>query len=72
MSPKLPVITGKELIKRLQKIGFSIDHQSGSHVVLYHAITKRRAVIPVHTKDLPKGTLRAIIREAGLEVTDIL
>lgn len=70
--PKLPILTGKQLIKRLQKIGFVIDHQSGSHVVLYQLETKRRAVVPVHVKDLRKGTFKAILREAGLEIIDIL
>ena len=64
--PKLPVLKPKEVIKRFEKLGFIIDRQSGSHVILYHPKDKRRAVIPLHLKDIKKGTLLAILRESGI------
>ena len=63
---KLPAIKPKELLKRLKQMGFEKDHTTGSHIILYHPITKRRAVIPYHLKDIPRGTLSAILREAGI------
>jgi predicted RNA binding protein YcfA (HicA-like mRNA interferase family) len=69
--PKLPAFTAKKLIKKLTALGFVEDHQTGSHKVFYHPGTGRRAVIPYHVRDLPKGTLLAIIREAGLEREDL-
>ena len=48
-----------------------MHHVKGSHHVLRHpAKPKVRAVVPVHRKDLPVGTLRAIIRQAGLSVEE--
>ncbi|OGG87565.1 hypothetical protein A3B87_02380 [Candidatus Kuenenbacteria bacterium RIFCSPHIGHO2_02_FULL_39_13] len=70
--PKLPVIKPRELIRRLVKFGFVIDHQTGSHVVMYSAANHKRAVIPIHTKELPAGTLLAILREGGISKSDIL
>lgn len=71
--PKLPVISGKKLLKTLQKAGFLISRQTGSHAQLYHPDNPDRLVtIPVHTKDLPKGTLRNILRQAGLTVEELL
>lgn len=69
--PKLPALTAKKLIKKLIALGFIEDHQSGSHKVFYHPDTGRRAVIPFHVRDLPKGTLQAIMREAGLDREDL-
>lgn len=62
--PKLPVLKPKQVIKKFEKLGFVIDRQSGSHVVIFHPKTKTRAVIPFHLTDLKKGTLLAILRES--------
>lgn len=60
------VYTPKEVIKKLKKLGFIEDRQSGSHKIFYCAKTKNRAVVPFHLKELPKGTLSAILREANI------
>lgn len=65
--PKLPPLTPRGLVRILREHGFTPDHQSGSHLVLYHPVTKRRAVVPIHRRELPKGTLRSILREAGID-----
>ncbi|MDQ6761740.1 MAG: type II toxin-antitoxin system HicA family toxin [Bacteroidota bacterium] len=63
MSEKLPVITGKEFIKLLEKLGFSIIRINGSHHRLKHP-DGRITTVPVHKNDsLPKGLLRKILRE---------
>lgn len=64
--PKLPVITAKKLIKILEKLGFQLDHKTGSHFIFYNSINKRRAVVPFHTRDLPRGTVMSILKQAGL------
>jgi predicted RNA binding protein YcfA (HicA-like mRNA interferase family) len=67
---KLPEVSGSEAIKAFRKIGYEIDEQHGSHVILRHAEPPhRRLSVPNH-KDLAKGTLRALIREAGLTVEE--
>ncbi len=69
--PKLPVLTPRQLIKRLQKIGFVKDHTTGSHIIMYHSSTGRRAVVPYHLKDIKKGTLISLLNEAGIDREEI-
>lgn len=64
--PKLPSINSKNLIKILKSFGFQLDHSTGSHFIFYNPRTKKRAVVPYHVKDLPKGTIMSILREAGI------
>ncbi|HLT24222.1 MAG TPA: type II toxin-antitoxin system HicA family toxin [Ignavibacteria bacterium] len=57
-------------MKAFNKIGYEIHHQTGSHIILRQGIAPfRRLTIPNH-KELKKGTLRAIIRQAGLTVDE--
>jgi predicted RNA binding protein YcfA (HicA-like mRNA interferase family) len=64
--PKLPVLTHRKVVRILESKGFVLDRSKGSHHIYYNPETKRRAVVPVHKKDLPKGTLLEILRQAGL------
>ncbi|MEK7501912.1 MAG: type II toxin-antitoxin system HicA family toxin [Patescibacteria group bacterium] len=64
--PKIPSIKPRELIRKFEKAGYVVDRQKGSHVILYHPFDKKRLTIPLHVKDLPKGTLLSIIKQAGL------
>ena len=64
------IYTPKEVIKKLKKLGFVEDRQSGSHKIFYHPETKARAVVPYHLKELPKGTLSAILRESNISKGD--
>lgn len=67
---RLPVVSGAEVVKAFQKIGYELDVQHGSHMILRHSKPPhRRLSIPNH-KELAKGTLRALIREAGLTVDE--
>ncbi len=64
--PKLPIISGKDLVKAFARMGYEPDHQTGSHMILRQKnVPYRRLTIPNH-KEISKGTLRAIIRQAGL------
>lgn len=70
--PKLPVVSGIDVVKALARIGYKLDHQTGSHMILRHAETPhRRITVPRHN-EVAKGTLRAIIRDAGLTVEEFL
>lgn len=64
--PKLPGIKPRKLIRIFEKLGYEIDKQKGSHVILYHTADRKRLTIPMHTRDIPNGTLLAIIKQAGL------
>jgi predicted RNA binding protein YcfA (HicA-like mRNA interferase family) len=55
-------------MRALQKIGYEFDRQNGSHIVLRQRVVPyRRLIVPDH-KEIAKGTLRAIIRQAGITV----
>ena len=70
--PKLPSIKPKELIKIFEKLGYIVDRQKGSHVILYHYSIRKRLTIPMHTKDVPSGTLVAIVKQSGLTKGEFL
>ena len=66
----LPRVSGREVEKALRKIGYEFDHQRGSHIVLRSTTPPhRRLTVPDHD-ELAKGTMRSIIRQAGLSVED--
>jgi predicted RNA binding protein YcfA (HicA-like mRNA interferase family) len=67
--PPLPVLSAKQLVSALQRNGFEWKRRKGSHITLQHP-DGRTTVVPDH-KTIAKGTLRAILRDAHLEVEDI-
>lgn len=71
--PALPTITSKDLVRVLLRLGFVIDHQKGSHVRLIHVRDSwRRVTVPMHDRDLPKGTLKSILRQAEISVDELI
>lgn len=71
--PSLPSVTGDKLVRALTKAGFERVRQRGSHVTMVLRETGSVVVVPVHKgKDLPTGTLRAIIGAAGISVEDLV
>jgi predicted RNA binding protein YcfA (HicA-like mRNA interferase family) len=67
---KLPVISGAEAVRAFGRIGYEIDEQHGSHIIVRRKEPPhRRLSIPNH-QELAKGTLRALIRESGLSVEE--
>jgi len=70
---RLPSLTYREVIARLREAGFVFDRQAkGSHELWYNPVTRRRTTVPNHPGTIPRGTLAAIIREAGLSVDEFL
>jgi predicted RNA binding protein YcfA (HicA-like mRNA interferase family) len=66
----LPRVSGREVVKAFSKIGYEFDRQRGSHIVLRNRESPyRRLTIPDHD-EIAKGTLRGIIRQAGLNVDE--
>jgi len=70
--PKLPAVKPREVIRFLERNGFVLDHASGSHFIYYQPVSKRRAVVPKHNRDVPKGTLVSLLREAGFTREDLI
>lgn len=73
MTPPLPVVSGKEVIRALEKIGYSSVRQKGSHVRLIDDENPEHkpVTVPLH-KEIDKGLLRAIIRDANITVDEFM
>jgi len=73
MGDKLPRLSGKDIIKALSHVGFQPVRQRGSHVILVKETTegKRSTVVPLH-KEVDRGTVLEIIRQAGLKRDEFL
>lgn len=69
--PKLPTLNADKIIKILKEHGFILDRTKGSHHIYYNSQSKKRVVVPYHKKDLPKGTLLSILKQAGLSKDDL-
>lgn len=71
MTPRLPQLSAREVIQILERRGFSLERQSGSHAVYRHS-DGRRTTVPVHGKrDLGHGLLHRILKDAGLNLEDL-
>ncbi|CAN5252680.1 type II toxin-antitoxin system HicA family toxin [soil metagenome] len=68
---KLPVVSGAQCVKALVKAGFVVYRQRGSHITLVRAEPPAQTTVPNH-KELDRGTLRAVIRQAGLSVDEFV
>jgi predicted RNA binding protein YcfA (HicA-like mRNA interferase family) len=68
---KLSVVSGKKCVKILGKAGFYLKRREGSHITLRRDTPFAQVVVPDH-KELDRGTLRAIIRQAGLSVDEFV
>ncbi len=69
--PKLPVYTPHAIIRLLEAHGFVLDRVKGSHYIYYHPHTGHRAVVLMHKRDLPRGTTLSILKQAGIDRTEL-
>ena len=72
--PKLPVLSGKDVVKILSKIGYSHVRTKGSHAILTKLDKEKGKItipVPLH-RELAKGTLNSIMNQAGLSLEDLL
>jgi predicted RNA binding protein YcfA (HicA-like mRNA interferase family) len=65
---ELPVMKPREVIAVLQRAGWTVDRQKGSHLILVNAAGTAGVTIPMHTGDLAPGTLRSIVKQSGMTV----
>ncbi len=69
---KLPTLSGAELVRRMRRLGYEVDRQTGSHIILRQVDPPyRRVTVPNH-KSIAKGTLRAILRHTRIRVEQIV
>ena len=71
--PKPPLVSGKETVKALQRLGFVFIRQKGSHAILCRETANgaRGCVVPMH-REIQPGTLRGILKQAGVDVQDFM
>jgi predicted RNA binding protein YcfA (HicA-like mRNA interferase family) len=70
---KLPIVRPAEVIRALEHAGFFVRRVKGSHYVLKHPVKSTLLVIvPLHNRDLKRGTLQSIIKQAGLTIEEFL
>jgi predicted RNA binding protein YcfA (HicA-like mRNA interferase family) len=63
----------REVVKRLKLFGFTFYRQAaGSHEIWFNETTKKVTTIPHHSGDIPEGTLRVIVKQAGISPEDFL
>jgi predicted RNA binding protein YcfA (HicA-like mRNA interferase family) len=63
----------REIVRKLRLLGFEFDRQAaGSHEIWFNGRTRRYTTVPNHPGDMPEETLRAILRQGGIEIDDFL
>ena len=73
MSPRLPAVKPRDVIRALERAGFFLHHVTGSHHILKHPDRPPALVTgPLHNRDLKRGTLAAIIKASGLSAEELL
>jgi predicted RNA binding protein YcfA (HicA-like mRNA interferase family) len=72
MSSVLPSVRGRQVVRALERAGFQFRRQRGSHQIYQHGSSGRRVSLPVHSGDVPRGTLRQVLRDADLSVERFL
>ena len=70
MTAHLPILSGKDVVKALGKLGYIINDQKGSHIHLRHPV-RRPLTVPNHP-EIARGTLRIIVKDADLTVEKFL
>lgn len=68
--PKLPVVSGDKFVRAMEKLGYYIDRTRGSHMIL-RCPGRPQLSVPRH-RELDRGTLRGLIRDAGLSVEEFI
>jgi predicted RNA binding protein YcfA (HicA-like mRNA interferase family) len=70
--PRLPVVSGAQAVSAFQRLGYEMSHQTGSHVILRMSSPPHRHLSVPNHKELSKGLLRGLIRDAGLTVDEFV
>ena len=66
MTSRLPAVTPRQAVRALERCGWQLDRVKGSHHVYRHPQHRHRVVVPMHARDLARGTLNAIIDASGV------
>jgi predicted RNA binding protein YcfA (HicA-like mRNA interferase family) len=69
---RLPSLRSRQVVTALERAGFVVIRIVGSHYQMFNERTRRHTTVPRHSRDLPRGTVAAIIQQAGLTREDFL
>jgi predicted RNA binding protein YcfA (HicA-like mRNA interferase family) len=72
VTPRLPAVTPRQVVRGLERCGWKLDRIKGSHHVFRHPDQTHRVVVPMHGRDLAKGTLNQIVSASGLDRAEFL
>jgi predicted RNA binding protein YcfA (HicA-like mRNA interferase family) len=72
VTPRLPAVAPRQAIRALERCGWKLDQVKGSHHVFRHPDHSHRVVVPMHSRDLAKGTLNQIVSASGLDRAEFL
>ena len=67
----IPSLTPKDIARILKQKGFVLDRARGSHQIWLHPVTRKRAIVPMHNKDIPTGTMYSILKQAGIDKDEL-
>jgi predicted RNA binding protein YcfA (HicA-like mRNA interferase family) len=68
---KIPQVSGSEVVRALEKAGFTVRRQQGSHIIMRRDDPFAQTVVPNH-RQIDRGTLRAILGQMGISVDELL
>ena len=69
---RLPSLRPRQIVSALERCGFTVIRITGSHYQLFNERTRRHTTVPYHNRDLPRGTVAAIVRQAGITREEFL
>jgi mRNA interferase HicA len=69
---RLPTLKPREVVRVLKRAGFIETRQTGSHLMLRHPVTKKTIPVPMHARDIKRGLLMSIIKQANLSQQEFL
>ena len=72
MTQRLPALRPQQVVRALERAGWQVHRQRGSHVSMHKEGVPFLVTVPLHRRDMPRGTLRDIIKDAGLTVEEFL
>ncbi|MCI0364834.1 MAG: type II toxin-antitoxin system HicA family toxin [Phycisphaerales bacterium] len=70
--PPVPLVSTRQAINAFTKVGYEVNHQTGSHIILRKSQSPHLHLSIPNRRELPRGTLRKLIRDAGLTVEEFI
>lgn len=72
MTSRLPAVRPREVVRALERAGWEVHRQRGSHLTMKKAAVRHLVTVPMHRRDIPRGTLHGILEDAGLSVEEFV